>query len=444
MKQFNWFVDPTNSNASDENDGSASSPLSSDDERQLRMGPNPRWFDGTYHIRVLGDVNQVTLTGEPHPEATLGVNIVVHGGTTTGVSPKTALYTSTADTVAKSSTADMTKPPYLVTSNALPVGWTESGLVGKRVRRTSDGAKLWVMYDVAGGSKQARTTESMSAGQWDTEPFTFPFSTSPTIANADPIVVEDLVQVRRLHVGLKNRQVSFFVAVENLKVGRRDSSSGSTTINTDASVQFDGCEVWALNGPSQANVTATGCLFTSSSSTITAPFFSSATFSACGFLKRITFNGSTTGVTIRNKTYFQGASVQLGISNRGSIIVTSAAFFDTADVAIECNAGALLRLGSGGGTQWNIWGNNATHIVRLMSGGECTAEHVFNSFTASTMDINICGKTTAYPFDTATRAYLAARNTSFANWAASVATTGFGFNINDPEKGIRFGDNGNE
>lgn len=444
MSQFDWYIDPSNSSAHDENDGSALSPLVTDAERRRRMGSLPQWLDGAYHIRALSDSDGVMLTGEPHPSAVSTISIVVHGGLTTGVSPKAPLYSGLADTVAASTTGDMTKPPYLVTSNGLPTGWTESGLVGKRVRRTSDGAKFWVMFDVAGGSKQARCTETMSAGQFDTAPFTFPFSTSPALTNGNAIVVESLVQLRLLHIGLNRRQVGFIVVVENLKVGRRDSIAGSTTLFTNASVQFDGCEVWEFSGFSQGSITATGCLFTSAGTQISFPFCNTGTISACGFLKRLATNGSIGGLTVRNKTYFQGASVQLTVSNQNTLIVTSVAFFDTADIAIEALQGSFLRLGNGGGTAWRIWGNNATHVVRLTGGSNCTAEHVFSSMSGSVSDLNLNGKTTAFPFDTSTQTYLEARSLSFANWAASVATTGFGFKIFDPEMGMRFGDNGNE
>lgn len=444
MRQLAWTISPATGN--NENLGTPASPLKDDVERQFRMGPDPFWLIGPYHIRVLGDVDSVVINGQPHPSNGVATTarVVVHGGLTTGVSPKAPLYSASDIVPVASTTADMTKPPYLVTSASLPVGWTESGLVNKRVRRTTDGAKFWVMKDVAGGTKQARCTETMQGAQLDVEPFTIPFSTSPALSNNDPIVVEDLVQVRIFRVAAKPNANLLSVVVENLKLGRRDSSTGSTGFS-GATVSFDGCEIWepAQSTPygGLAIVTCTGCFVTSVSATsVTWPLTVSTSILAGGCNKRFDWQGQTAASSntsnIRNKFYLQGA--HFFVVNRSRFCILSAAIFDPPlGTGVQVVDASLVVLGAGAG--WQIYGAGISWVLFVNTHGKISSDTPTpNSCSGSISDVALMGQTTIRPYDPAAGAYIAAQPMTFAKFALSLAAGGFNGKMHDPETGACF------
>jgi hypothetical protein len=427
MKQLNWFVDPANVAASDENDGATgATPLATDAERQRRMGPNPLWDAGGYHIRFISDLpvsDVVRVVGTVAQTATL----FFHGSATNGQG-QSVLYTVAADAVVIALNR-ATNTPWQIASAGLPVSWTASGCVNKRLRRTNGTAvKGWVVKDL--GAKNARCSQGLNANT-----YTVPCNISNTLwvpANGDTFVVEKLTVVPSLLVNLQPTDdfsvntFGFSVIFESLDLGGTGFNFNVTWGGLNPLV-FDGCELslWTHNG--QGFIQYQCCQVKN----FGAPpgFFND--FHA-GYSRTNLQLGTGESIGRGNSYLFeQDFMCQGALFNvqDGGINFRDVAVFDTSS---PFNFNTSLGGGFGNGT---IWGSGNTGASVNIAGSGCVVQFLagttFNIVSA-TADVRICGRVTEHAYDDGAGVYTAPRATSFANLLATVAAGGFGNSMLSP------------
>lgn len=147
----------------------------------------------------------------------------------------------------------------------------------------------------------------------------------------------------------------------------------------------------------------------------------------------ITATVSSTVSAFNYPIFFATVSLTLGCTSQ----LQGASFSDVAGACVILNRGGLLHLNvaisfsvnCGAGIDMSGFGR-LTVLASLVS---------TMGITGTAGDLRIedgAGnlQTTALPFDTTTRLYLAARTLSWANLAATVATTGFGGLVQDPSR----------
>jgi hypothetical protein len=451
MERTDWTIDPTNGD--NENSGSATAPIKDDLERQRRMGPCPLWGPNgitSYDINILGDIDNFTFAGAPHPSATASVGVRVHGnagtGVVTGAGKSPALFSGggVSDTFSALNAASDLATRLVATdlgTGINPANWT--ALLSKRVRWTSGtniGAAAWVMRDNAAAVAQQ--------GQL-TSPVTKNFSTTVVApATGDTFVVEDVVQVKFWTVSAQGNGI-LQLLVEGVKIGRRDSTTGLVSIAQGAVTQsYWGCHVWNLSafGAPQASPTFINCLFDNSGAAIVIPAMQAPSFQSGGATKQVEFRGAlgraVAGITFRGGFYIQGGHLLLV---NGPCTVTDIAVFDPpAGPMIQIANGATLKLGAGGG--WSVYGglnvagaNNVSwtfllNSARVTEDGQANNTH---DGTAAMISLNGSGNT-CDRYDRATRAFLAAANLTKANYFAALGSGGFGRQVVDPFGGSQF------
>lgn len=443
MAQLNWYIDPINGN--DANDGaSATTALRTDDERQRRMGENPIWSAGDYHIFYLNDIDKVVLRGRRIGSAA----IFVHGSATPG-NGQSILYSGTID--ALTTLSPSTNQPWQITSNGLPVSWTASGLIDGRIRDTTAGtnlgAKGWAIKDL--GGKQARCSYFLRANTYVT-PLTIGLLTTKSPALNDTFVVERLTKINSLMVSVQGQQQNanppFCVVFESLDIGN-DRSIAFTSANDQ--VLFDGCNIY-MSAAETSTAAAGGflvfasCRITSGSSF--AEFVNGATFGrvAGGYctIKLLCLTSSTRWVI--DHFIMQGTAAQIIFGMTGASgddpgwLIGELAIFDvtTGRACVQvCDASALVT------STGIVWGSNnslpAFFIypgASLKYAGSVAANFVITNSSGSDFKFSN-GRTSVRAFDDGGGTYTAARSMTFANLATNIAGGGFNGNIFDPVTG---------
>jgi hypothetical protein len=457
MIQTSWFVDGSNMStlANDENTGlTATAPLLTDLERQRRMGPVPSWTQLEYHIRYVSDIAYVFISGYLKNST-----VFVHGSTVDGQG-QTTLYTGTID--ALTAQAPATNVPYQITSNAIPVSWTASGLISSatspnvRIRITSNtvGAVAYAVFDQ--GTKQARWTDVMAAVA-----FTAPFAnnnTSPVIVNGSTFVVETLTQIKYFRTDLKSEGitgtgVSGTVVFDSILVGKSGAVLGNCEFNSTVEpCILTGCIVVALsNGvPSTSSApTFRGCWITSITvgSTLAIkrfgniPLFSGGG-SDCILITQGGQQQALNTINFRNNFFFQNGTLIVSACEIG---ILGMAVFDppaTNQTGIQVNGNGQINFQNNA----FLWGGGTVRppnfVWLLNNGNSCIT---FVNLTNITLrgvivDIQLAQLGTTCPaFDQTTSVFTLPRTTSFANLVATVAAGGFGSQICDPRMGAYVG-----
>ncbi len=434
LAQLTWYIDPTNGD--DENSGiDASHPIKTDFERQMRMRPGPEWFAGEYHLYYLNDVpatDPVRITGQRNRSST----IFLHGSATAGHGVAPALYTNTVD--AHTDYDRATNVPVDITSNALPVSWTASGLVGKRFRQTTGanvGAMGWIVSDL--GAKAARTS------QWSIQD-TFTGGLVPNIiggppptpTNTDTITVEDLRAIDQLLIDVQSTEdlsvnhMGYGVVAESLEIGLGTNGWGLQMMSGD-SVLFEGCDIDLIAG-----TTGHGGQMTFVNCRLRLPwFYGQRAFCWGGYASggsAMVYDGA---VDFDCDFMVQGSSIQvLG----GNVTIGVACMFDSSASGLSVQGGqTVVRAGRWIGfvTGW-LWGNgNTTYGVSVAAGSKMrmtAASQAVSTLTGGTLDIEIAGAATANAWTVITATYTAPIATTWALLNTNVAGGGFEGNMIDP------------
>ncbi len=432
--QTPWIIDGANTTtlANDENSGlTAASPLLTDAERNRRTGwgQNTWPAGGAYHIRYISDIDEIWIEGTASPNT-----IRFWHGSMTDNAGQTVLYTGVINAItALNRAAAVGGQPILVTSNALPVSWTASALIGKRMRRTSDNATSFAIKDL--GVKQARTFEWTVGGNYSI-PFTEPSSAATPNLN-DQFVVETLTKINKVNI--------------NSRGGR-----GTLAGNFYFANVFDSLDIGNdyVVGTDSANSWMTcGCIYRGNN--VLNSFFNNIDFN--GTLQTVS-SGSTFTSARANRTIYNGGGgnvgtmnfqpVYIGQFNRfmvqgGRVVTTSLPAGDIGGLQpgqlgiFDCPSGDALTCKSVQGFWMSnntaiVWGTgNVAFAVNLRT----FAQLLLNVGPFSAANFNIVGASgdcefgqgrAAIPaFDNVTNTYTAARTLSFANIFATVATGGF-------------------
>lgn len=260
--QTTWVLDEANSSgtANDENDGlTATTPLASTVERRRRMGPKAQWSASTaYHLRYISTATSDILEGQ------CGTNVAIYLHASMndreGVTP--ALYSGSATTVV--TVAPATNIPWQINSAGLPVSWTASGLIDKRVRLTSGAninALAWAALQDGVTPKNVQLSEFMTpVASFNVAPFVAPASTSNGPSNGDTFVVENLRTLTRLQIDLEGMPGNLVTATSVIL----DSLATTLTGNSNCAVYADGGAIQSNAPTSQANSVRHNCQITGS------------------------------------------------------------------------------------------------------------------------------------------------------------------------------------
>lgn len=425
MDQLTWCVDGTL--GSNENTGlDAASALKTTEERRRRMGPNPQWLNSAYHLRYLTD-NLADIIAGQCPYGTTTV-IYVHGSMTDRAGATTLLAGALT---AVTALATATNIPWSSTSADVPVSWTASGLVDKRIRLTSGanvGALAWVTKDNGGAAPaaSARFSEFMTpAAGFTAAPFVTPTNASAGPSSGDTFVVETLRVISRIHLdinaGPRNSPSATKVVFDSVDVG---ISGGET-----CGFYIDGCRVTTQRSHMQFytahNCQWVNCLDLAMFKTIVGGYSPTASFI-------VEWSGA--GPFTFDFWTVQG-SKQILISGHGTaaspdaVRINRFGMYDSTISGIAVVMPYGVRLAAG----WVMYGSgNSGTLITLA--GNCSLIYQAGQFTAppivtsSTPHFTFSTRTTSFPFDQAAAPpqYKAAIDLTFANIIATVASGGFG------------------
>lgn len=207
MLQATWVIDAAVSlgTSNNENDGAtAVTALLTDLERQRRMGVVGFGQANltAYHFRYISNVpatQQVLIRLDPNS----GAQIFIHGSMTDGAGQST-IFTGTSGTITTENYAAAGGgQPWEMVCSTIPVSWTASGCVDKRLRWTSGANSqriLWITKDlgVAAPNARARLSEPQVFSA-----FTFPYALSIntyTPVAGDTFVIENLTIIPNLQL----------------------------------------------------------------------------------------------------------------------------------------------------------------------------------------------------------------------------------------------------
>jgi hypothetical protein len=426
MSQLTWFIDSVNGN--DANSGqTAATALKTDAERQRRMGTTPFWNAGAYHLRYLNDVgvnDTVVLAGTRASNS----QIFVHGSAVDHQG-KATLFSGTIDLLTAQNPA--TNTPWQITSNAIPVTWVASGLIGQRLRLTSGAATGAISFPIKDlAAKKARFCEFRGAVS-----YVVPVNPSQLIATATPaltntFVVESLVAIPTLLITLQaadNFTVNAGspVIFDSVQIG-----SGDFTMDGADAIDFDGCIMTLFeNAAFILGTILSGCRLTISA-TISGPSFMSL---VAGYSDTLVTGSPSAQVIVLSNFMVQGAQFVVP----GHAAWLHGAVFDSPSSGIglfengtfhaSTQSGTLACWGSGNaGVGLEIKANYANYVSGSLAGF---------TITGTGGDFSIGGLTSISAYDQAARVYTATRTTSWANMAATVAGGGFGGQVVDPISG---------
>jgi hypothetical protein len=454
MAQLVWVVDVIN--GSDEKSGvNLANAIKTDAERQRRMGPDPLWNGGAYHIRYINDLpvtDPVRLCGRRDRNSCIylhGSMTDGQGQTIAGGSAHDTLYsgTITALTTLDNSTAGATHS-WELTSSGIPSSWTASSLVDMRIRLTSGaslGANSFAIKDL--GTKKARCSEFMAKYTY-TQPtvLALPAPKAPP-TNGDTFVVERLTYIPNFETNMNSVDDAGVntgyvgVMCESLSFGIPGNSTaygGDIVLNDggDDYIVFDSCRTMLLGG-------GTGGSFI---------------FVSCGFYQFI-FNGDWTIMNIYGgyADKFATGATNFNLYGGTYIFVTSnfifqadasfafqpvmRGFLQIEDWAVFDNATqSCFRVTGGHGINLvgKYWGTgNSGVALSFFPGTQASYNTNFRlniSCAIPEFNFQFAGafRTTIPAFDRVNNVWTSERSTSYANLIASVATGGFSDSMWDP------------
>jgi hypothetical protein len=433
MAQLNWYIDPVN--GSDSNNGQTpATALKSDAERQRRMGPTPIWDGGqalggasltaaAYHIFYLNDLpltDPVNIAGF----RALNAAIFLHGSATPGQG-KSILFSGTIDALDTLDRTAGVNRSWQITSNALPVSWTASGLIGKRVRLTSGnvGAKSFPIKDL--GAKKARMCQFLGVNTY-TQPFTVSTTIAPP-ALTNTFVVEQLTKIPQFLWSIVDVDAGTFNTsfqpnvIESLEIG---TTGDMNLVGTDT-VIFDGCIV-AMFETTDGGPFVTFASVRQTVLSIPGPWAQWSVFA--GYCDAGTNWGlgptQATYIFVDKDFMFQGVQGVI----QAFAQLNDFASFDSPSAAVEVFGTRVQFLKT-------FWGQGAaTFGIRFFGGAHASyaggGVAVFNVASAGS-NMSFAGRTSVEPFDPTVPAFLAARATTFANLTAAIGAGGFGGHIVD-------------
>ncbi len=460
-RQLNWFIDPSNGAASDENDGAtAGAPLATGAEAVRRWGKTD-WFAGDYHVRVISNI------ASPDYLAFFGARVMVPGGSTTAKiflhgsatngQGKSTLYTGSITTLVTLTRTASPQHSWEFTDTAIPTSWTASGLISDlnntapRLRMTSgasSGAFGWPMADLTG--KAAKISALMSA-QTAFATGTGLVVSNKTPAAADTFVVEDLVKIGSLTLAITatdwtaigdltpNGTGPYFV-IESLAIGQTE-----LIITPGDRYDFVGCfDETSFSSSKLGRINRIGC--TSHNVQV-----------VCTPSLEAFYGGwASHQVQVAGRGEFgydfmiQGSIGTTGflVSQTGFAQVVNPA--GTAGLAVFGSTGPGIKVERGGtlstrDTFFKIWGDTNVYGIDVRPGGQfvsSSATFAGCTITGTSGDVSIKGVGTALAFDPSATppGYVATpRTLSWANLAATVASAGFGGIVTDPTYGAFIG-----
>ena len=427
MSQRTWFIDDS---ASVENTGATSGSPVPAAERRRRMGPNPIWENGDYHIRYLATTPADAIEGE-----CAGANTVIycHAGAADRVGVSPVAHTSSALDVLNTAT----NTPFAVTAGTL----TAAGAVNKRIRWTSGAAvNAHAWGTLAVSTNKLRLTEVLiPVASFAAAPFAIPAATVAAPANGDTFVVEDLRVITRLHIGLRAPPAGSSLGIRVVL----DSISTTLSGGADCAVFSDGSNVTTLAGEIRSH-TMRGCqlniLIDTGRKIIqgghhVGNFYMSANMAfGDSVLDHFTLQGD----------HFIGLTSGTGVGASSNWLIGQIGMFDATSVnssgiyiAANCQFRASLPT--------VIYGNTAgqpfvfSQLGALIVRGSTPVTPIVFSAPAP-FGITTGGTVSRYEvpaYDPDSRAWTEPRLMSFANLLAAVTSGGFGGLMNDPYTGAR-------
>jgi hypothetical protein len=441
--QLSWYIDPANVAANDENSGiDAAHPLKTGMElyrrtKTLELGA------GIINIYIISDISlpdALMLDVSTNGSTTL----LVHGSATPG-NGKTVLYSGTI--TAKTDQAQATNVRAQMTDAGVPTGtWAGAGFISntaspnKRIRFTSGartGCVCWPQKDNAAGkvfiSAIINVVPYLTAAYAAT-------ATRQNLAGGETFSLEALVQVQCMDLRIRDR--------ENL------TANPFAVVSTIESICFTGSAGPALRGG--ANYAVVGCCRVSDGGVTSREdahiginfvachssgfdFHGGRTVSCygCHLTGPVTIFPEAAGfVSVFLSTIAQGCPV-LRAANGGKASGGCCAAFDSPSSAfIAIGNGSKVWYENDAGTTDSplLWGNgNAKYGVDVRPGAtfEMTPGNANPVCTGTGGDFRLEGNAQARAFDETTGAYTALRNSTWANFAATVAAGGFGGNAHN-------------
>ena len=434
MTQTTWVM---SSSGNDENTGlDAANALLTDEERRRRMGSNGQFLANTaYHLRYLTDGYLSRVEGFK------GTNTVIYIHASMNDGEGDLFFSGTATTVTALNPATNTR--LQVTSASVPVSWTASNLLLKRLRMTSGaaiGAHAWVIKDQGGAAPNATaalTEMLIPAASLNAAPFVLPAATVTNPGNGDTFVVEGLRSVPEISVELRNQPNASPIVTTVIL----DSLNGLVARSDNTKVYAYGCQV-----SSQGQIISA----TYRDCRIDALFDDGGLKSIQGGFANggLTFvaNGSL-GQSIIDHFTFQGSQflILAGTSGVNGELwrMGQIGIYDNSATISTIYAKGVVRLGATPATVLYGSGNAGAFFVFQPQGVILTAKNFLSTQTVTTTfasqfvegDGGTLSVTALPAFDPATSLYTAPRTMTFANFDLSVAAGGFGYKINSPYSG---------
>jgi hypothetical protein len=445
-----WYIDPIN--GSDLNDGyTVATALKTGREFTRRVqGDNALWIGREYHIYVLNDIlgsnNDWLYIGGFR---TRTANIFVHGSATPGTG-KTVLYSGTISYYTiPDKTAANGGIRGTITDSGVPTGtWAGAGYIStdgagnKRIRITSGahaGTVVWPQKDLGGGKV---AISQMTKPTVFTGPITR-LHFYPDFAALDgyrTFVVESLTRVELLYDAIKqiddgsmnawtctlhvdSLQLNYFIAGG---IGFGVILYGCCSLKPNSGGASNRGTIYYCCCHSRGGVFKTDTTINVNSCHVTNTFFP--------------YNGGA--LVIDGDTIAQGVPLlSLDGQAAGTAHIGSVASFDSITDGIIIGNGSLIISASNWYSYYNkacVWGSGAVCAgIAIRAGGKFIYESRYsalapNIFGAVNQDFKLNGAYTARAWDNNTSAYTTARNCTWANLAAPIASGGFGGQAIDP------------
>jgi hypothetical protein len=465
MLQTTWIIDAAASlgTSNNENDGlTAATALLTDTERQFRMGEQPIWSLGAYHLRYISDVPATQEVAIKNRTAAAG-QIFMHGSMTDGQGQSILFGPATMGAItALNYAAAAGGQPWEMICATIPVSWATAGpagtsLINKRGRVTAGiaanvGGKFWPIKDLGGAAPNAKTrlAEPNRIGT-----YTAPFSTTIPTATftptaGDTFVIEKLTLIPLLSVdmhGGANSAAINGIIFDSLEVGtgaRWQCSGNRVAI-------FDGCikDIANFAELSTAFVDL-GCQFSNGTQPLSPTWTIANGYTRAstpvfhcvesGSFTRFMAQAPTAGSATMRISCSSGV---LSNGSRGWTINQIGSWDSTTDFPLRIVGSSVLLAATA--TLWG--GNNTFEPVKIVSKGQLAYLAAPAALPNSYFFIvggglgawASCEARTSIPaFDLATSLYTAPRLISPANLQTTVALGGFGGLFNDPVTGSEF------
>jgi hypothetical protein len=342
---------------------------------------------------------------------------------------KATLFTGVVDVITNQNPA--TNTPWQITSNAIPVTWVASGLIGQRLRMTSGAATGAISFPIKDlAAKKARFCEFRAAVNYalPVSPLQFLATATPALTNT--FVVESLVSIPTLLITLQasdNFSVNTGspVIFDSLQIG-----AGDFTMDGADAIDFDGCIMTLFE--TAAFILGTilsGCRLTIAA-TISGPSFMTL---AAGYSDTLVTGSPSCQAIVFSNFMVQGAQFVVP----AHVAWIHGAVFDSPSSGIALVENGTFHASTQGGTL-TCWGSGNAGVgleIRANYANYVSGSLAGFTITGTGGDFSIGGLTSISAYDQAARTYTATRTTSWANMAATVAGGGFGGQVVDPISG---------